>query len=273
MSTSPEQHPSKIALHILSEWIASQGGIRYSSASMVVLESRVDALCRDHGFQGAEDLLYRLQSGTHPDLRSEMLDVASTNHTAFFREQAAFDELQTRIFPYWKNRQKVRIWSAAASTGEEAFSLAMLLVDSFGPSALSRFSILGTDISDKSLQSAEQATYSKTWSPLPAKWMKHTHPKGEDSFVISDSIRRMCIFRKMNLLSNSWPFGKKFDLIFCRNVLYYFNESDQQKIVNQMYVMSSSDARLVTSYTENVRKLGSLWASETPAFFAKKGPE
>jgi chemotaxis protein methyltransferase CheR len=194
----------------------------------------------------------------NPDELNTMLNRLTTNHTYFMREPRHFEFLKEVILPELtkNNRDKcLRIWSAGCSTGEEAYTAVMVMKDWFGPVTDWDYRILATDISTKVLQAAHTGVYSSAeLSNLPAAWkMKYFQKKDEQTYVLSDEIKKEVIFRKFNLM-DSFPFQRPFDLIFCRNVMIYFDQKTKNQLIQKFYNCLRPGGYLLIGHSETIQR-------------------
>lgn len=170
-----------------------------------------------------------LQSDKTGKTVTSFINRITTNHTFFMREANHFDYFKNEVLPYLQTTVKdkdLRIWSAGCSTGEEPYTLAMILNDYFGKEkSWWDTKVLATDISDRVLQKAKEGQYSdEQIATLPLNWRTNYFRKiNSENNILIDKIRNEVIYRKFNLMDNIYPFKKKFHVIFCRNVMIYFN--------------------------------------------------
>lgn len=175
-----------------------------------------------------------------------MFDCVCTNETHFFREPAAFDCLRYRVFPEWRaaaeaneRSRTLRVWSAACSTGEEPFSLAMTLLSEFPPAAGWNIEVLGTDLSTKVLARASAGIWpAEKISHVPLDYRRNFLLKGfgkeKGKIKAMDELRQVVRFQRLNLTQEPYPVTGPFDLIFCRNVLIYFQWETKIKVVDRL---------------------------------------
>ncbi|HET9932909.1 MAG TPA: CheR family methyltransferase [Polyangiaceae bacterium] len=236
------------ALHALRSWVQRTLGITYSDAQFDIFADRIATLCRDLG--STPTALYeRIQFGD-VETNKRLAEAVSTNYTFFFRETESFDYIEQKIFPRLPPGP-LRFWSAATSSGEEAYSLAMLSRRYFGPDS-SRIRVLGTDVSERQICAAEAAVY-------PTGSLNEATLQRASAFFttldagqvrVSEEIRGMCTFRRMNLLAFPWPFEQKFHLILLRNVLYYMSPEDGRRVLLAGARALAPQGYLTTSLTE-----------------------
>ena len=156
----------------------------------------------------------------------------------------------------------MHIWSAASATGDEAYTLAILAAEALGPAqAANRVYILGTDISAPVIKRAESGVYDMSHlEHTPEHLLKrYFEPVGLGEFRVVSHIRRMCTFRRLNLNAHPFPFRRSFDIVFCRNVLYYFEREQQRRALEALYGVTEPGGWLLTSLTELVRDMGTRW--------------
>ena len=168
------------------------------------------------------------------------------------------------LFQCFEKQQEIRVWSAAASTGDEAYTIAIIAAERWGVlQARRRIAILGTDISDPVIGQAEEGVYGSTHlEHVPDDLLqRYFRPCGIGQHAIQEDIRKMCTFRRLNLKAYPYPFRGSFDVIFCRNVLYYFDKDHQVKTLEALYEVARPGGWLLTSVTEAVRDLHTRWVS------------
>lgn len=256
----------------LREWLNDRCGIFFPESKHVLLAHRLKEVAERFQLSGLRDLVRQIESGEHQDVQMAVVHAASTNHTYFFREMRVLDFFSNSILPTLDQRESVHIWCAAVSTGDEAFTVAILCGERWGlKRAYERVSILGTDISKPVIQRAESAFYSDTHLEHmpPLLRARYFRPYGDDNFIISNSIRALCTFRRLNLKAEPYPFQNKFDVILCRNVLYYFDRRMQFRVLEAMYDVCAPGGWLLTSVTEAIRDLGSRWTQIDSGIYRK----
>lgn len=243
-------------------WLNDRCGIYYTEKKTELLSQRLDRVIERLGLSGLGELALCLESDQKSDIELAVVDAASTNHTYFFREPQVLDYFANVIVPALANKGEFHIWSAASSTGDEAYTLAMLAAEVLGSAqAAHRVSILGTDISAPVIVEAESAIYGRSHLELtPELFLKrYFEATGDDEFRVCEPIRRMCTFRRLNLKARPFPFRRLFDVIFCRNVLYYFDRPHQRRTLEALYDATEPGGWLLTSVTESVRDLDTRW--------------
>ncbi len=209
----------------------------------------------------------------------QMVDKLSTNHTYFFRETEHFDFLRLRVFPeLLKNlpkqgSRKIRIWSAGCSSGEEAYTAAMVISDFFGDE-LSEWDvgILATDISVTALEKAKSGLYKSSQLDCipPTYRLRYFKPAGNGTWSVLPEIQNIILFRRLNLMNESYPFKGFFHVIFCRNVMIYFDNTTQQKLINRLHHYTEPDGYLFVGHSESLSQYRSLYKYVQPAIYQKR---
>lgn len=257
------------ALHHIRDWVEDRLGIVFRGEQENILYARVSSLCQQQKVTetGTWAAL------TRGDLPTEtrVAETASTNHTAFFREPEAFDALRYEILPTLPEQDYLRVWSAAASSGEEAYTVAITLHRALGQEGFRRVRILGTDISERQIQHAEQAIYQPRRILGVGKDAGHYfHRTSNDEYRVISELTRQCIFRRMNLARFPWPFQQAFHVIFLRNVLYYFDNALSEQILEACYENTTPGGWLITSTTEPMLGLKFRWTPIRPGIYRKE---
>lgn len=202
-------------------------------------ESRLAPLLNSEGFPSVQKLLERMRSVSASPLHRKVLDAMTNNETWFFRDLAPYEALRTAILPEIIQRRATQrclnIWSAASSSGQEAYSLSMLLLEHFPGLASWKVQILATDISNAVLDRARHGCYSKMEvnRGLPVQLLTKYFTRSGLDWALSDTVRRMVTFRQMNL-AEAWPDIGTMDVVMLRNVLIYFDVDMKRKILARM---------------------------------------
>ena len=196
-----------------------------------------------------------------------MLDAISTNETRFFREPGQFEFLRKRVFPQWQTDaakgardRRIRVWSAGCSTGQEPYSLAMVLCHDFPAAAGWEIEIVATDLSSRALAVARGATWeSAACSQIPEPYLKAYMLKGcgrqEGRIKAGPEIRSVVKFLRLNLNESEYAVNGPFDLIFCRNVLIYFDRTDRDRIVRRMLSYLAPSGYLFVGHAESLHAM------------------
>ncbi|WP_047308146.1 CheR family methyltransferase, partial [Rhodopseudomonas palustris] len=217
----------------IAELIEGQVGIKMPSAKRVMLEGRLHKRVRALNFSGVTEYVDHLfDRQILDDELTHLIDVVTTNKTDFFREPQHFEFLRTVAVPELlklpdRKSNDLKIWSAACSTGMEAYTTAMVLDDMVQSGSRFQFRILGTDISTAVLRLAKSAIYNReAIAPVPApfvgRYFLTSRDRSRGEVRVVPELRRLTNFTRMNLMDASYPVDRDVDVIFCRNVLIYF---------------------------------------------------
>jgi chemotaxis protein methyltransferase CheR len=260
------------AFNDLCNWISIYTGLHFPPGKHLNLYRRLNNLCQKLEITDLNMMMHHLRSKDMPDLPAEVTRVTATNHSFFFRESDVLNFFKQKIIPTLPNDTRWRFWSAATASGEEAYTLAIILSELFGlPRAIERSAILGTDISYPMINQAEQGIYHKQKLEMvnEAFLKRYFHRVNEDQWGINSFIRPMCTFRRMNLNSTPWPFQNQFHVVFCRNILYYFDRSLQLELVEHIYDHTLQGGWLITSVTETLYWAKTRWYPVTTGIYRK----
>lgn len=194
-------------------------------------------------------------SNEHSEIK-QFINALTTNLTAFFREAHHFDYLETTLVPLWQKKRvkRLRIWSSACSTGEEPYSIAMTLAQSFGIGEWD-LKILATDLDTNVIEKAERAIYPReSIDNVPQKYKEKYLSHQAEMVRVKDTIQQLVYFKQLNLLE-TWPMQGPFDAIFCRNVLIYFDAETKKKIIAKFRQLLSNDGYLFIGHSETLTQL------------------
>lgn len=236
-------------------FVKSNYGINLENKRQLI-ESRMNSVLTDRGFTNYGDYLKTVYS--NPNEITIMLNKVTTNHTYFLRESEHYDFLTHTILPQIKQNnastKEMRIWSAGCSTGEEAYTTIMFLKDFFKMEPWD-YRILATDLSTRVMESAKVGLYtSESINNLPPNWKKKYFTKTpDDLYALSDEIKKEVIFRQINLM-DKFSFKKPFDLVFCRNVMIYFDQDTKDRLVNKYYDVLKPGGYLFIGHSETMSR-------------------
>jgi chemotaxis protein methyltransferase CheR len=241
----------------LRDLVLREAAIVLESGKEYLATSRLEPVARQEGLDGISGLVRALRANPNGKLREQVVDAMTTNETLWFRDAHPFASLEESIIPQLMEARKATrtldIWCAAASTGQEPYTIAMVMKERFPQLAGWRVRILGTDISPSALQRARTGRYTQMemGRGMPAKYMvKYFTRQGVD-WQISEDIRRMVDYKLFNL-AGAWPPMGPFDLVFIRNVLIYFNQQTKADIVNRAEKNLRRDGTLFLGSTESL---------------------
>jgi len=250
----------------LQDYIYRLSGIVIDEGKHYLLEARLLPLVREHKLQSIDDLAMRLRADSVPHLRQKVVDAMTTNETLFFRDTTKYDALRTTILPLLVQKRAasrtLSLWSAAASSGQEAYSLAMLLLD-MGLRDW-KLDIIGTDLSTQILERAKAARYLQIEvnRGLPVTYLVRYFTQQGLEWQLKDEIRKMVRFQTFDLRQSMLALGP-FDLIFCRNVLIYFDDSTKKAILRGLRSRLSPDGYLLLGGAEAILQLDEQFKRET----------
>lgn len=260
---------------LLAEYIETHYGIHLKDEKQSLLAGRLQNVLAQMGFDNFMSYYHYIVADKKGDAVTTLVDKITTNHTYFMREPKHFYYFRDQVLPVLVHSVKdkdLRIWCAASSTGEEAYTLAMLVDEFFGKEKMYwDAKILATDISSNVLETARCGIYStEKIAPLPSLWKsQHFSPHETGNVIISDKIKKEVIFRKFNLMEHIFPFKKKFHVIFCRNVMIYFDNSTKEVLINKLYDMLSYGGYLFIGHSESINRETSKFKYICPAVYQK----
>lgn len=241
----------------ISSLIKSRSGLVLTPDKSYLLESRLMPVARKHGLKGLDELVGQMRSRNDEAMIVEVTEAMTTNESFFFRDIKPFDLLRDDVLPPLienrATRKHLRIWCAAASSGQEPYSIAMVLKELGAKLAGWRLDILGTDISRAILDKAQAGKYSQfeVQRGMPIQLLLKYFDKTEETWQIKDEIRNMVQYKYWNLLDDLRPLGG-FDIVFCRNVLIYFDAETKGKVLEQISNLMPEDGMLFLGGAETV---------------------
>lgn len=242
----------------LSQYIKENYGINLKEEKKMLVIGRLHNVLAELNFESFSQYYDYIITDKTGKAVSTLVSKITTNHTYFMREKNHFDYLREKVFPYLVNSVRdrdLRIWSAGCSSGEEAYTIAMLLDEFFKEEKLWwDKKILATDISEKVLNIAKNGVYHKEQiAPLPEAWKRdYLIKKDAESFVFTEKIKNEVIYRKFNLMDNVFPFKKKFHVIFCRNVMIYFDNNTKSELIRKFYNSMEEGGYLFIGHSESL---------------------
>ncbi len=237
--------------------LMQRSGLVLSPDKVYLLESRLMPVARKHNLRGLDDLAAKVRPMTDDALLVDITEAMTTNESSFFRDQRPFDPFRTTVLPQItaarSSQRSLRIWSAACSSGQEVYTLAMILAEEKAKFPGWNFSILGTDLSNEILSKAQEGVYTQfeVQRGLPiAQLVKYFDQDGE-KWRVKDELRTYVKFRQFNLLQSPAALGQ-FDVIFCRNVLIYFDPPTKTKVLDSLAGLLPPDGLLFLGGAETV---------------------
>lgn len=259
----------------LVKFIKQYYGIDLSKKKQLIV-GRLSNTIMSMGFSSFEDYINHLIRTRKPDDLEVMLNKLTTNYTYFMREEAHFQFFTDTILPYLIEKKKDRvlsIWSAGCSSGEEPYTISMILKEYLGSkAAMWDTRVLATDISQNALNAAANAIYDESsLRDLPHGWKsKYFRPaNGPGLYTVSQEIKSNVIFRTFNLM-DPIKFRLRFDVIFCRNVMIYFDQNTKDALVNRFYDATNPGGYLLIGHSESLNKDTTPYKYLKPATYRKE---
>jgi len=249
-------------------------GINFQAGKEGLIKSRLMKRLRALGMNDFDQYLDHITSDQAGQELITMIDALTTNKTSFFREAEHFDYLRREVLPpLVVASAPIRLWSAGCSSGEEAYSLAMLLCEEIPRIDKCDARILATDISTSVLKKAQTAIYeAETLSGLPAqltqKYLTYVTTQQVRGYRIKDNVRALVNFSWLNLMAD-WPMRGPFQAIFCRNVMIYFDKATQQALVNRFWKLLEPGGHLFVGHSESLTALTHEFRYVQPAVYVK----
>ncbi len=256
---------SDAEFRLFATYIQRQAGIALSDAKRTLLIGRLARRLRELGC--ASFLEYYERVIADADERMQMLDRISTHETHFVREPRHFDFLRDELFPRWRARSprgaRIRVWSAACSTGEEPYSIAMMLLDELPPADGWRHEILATDLSRAVVEAAREGVWPLArCQAIPQRLLERYMLRGvgsqEGNVKAGPELRAIVRFATLNLNDAVYPVGGPYDLVLCRNVLIYFDAELRARVVARLAGHLAPDGHLFVGHAESLHGLGDL---------------
>lgn len=257
----------------LVEFMKNTYGINLENKRHLI-EGRFGSHIMAKGYHSFGDYFESILSKNSADEITILVNKLTTNHTFFMREVGHFDFFQKSVLPWLYQEVKdrdLRVWSAGCSSGEEAYTLAMIMQDFFGGEGR-RFDkrILATDISEQVLHKAVRGIYTKkSIEGLKEHWKNQFFKKiNSEEYQICEQMRKEIFFRKFNLM-DTFPFKKKFHTIFCRNVMIYFDQETKNRLIQKFYDMTEDGGYLFIGMSESIGKDKQPYQYVMPSVYRK----
>lgn len=256
------------------EIIYETSGIRLGPEKSALVSARLGKRMRALGLASYEDYLKRLEADTELQEMTHLIDAISTNVTSFFREPKHFEFLEEQVRA-WRaaNKNRIRIWCAAASSGEEPYSIAMVMA-----SGLEGYScdakILATDISTRMLQHCLGGGYAREKvEALPPDIRHRFFGKNRNgdgvTYQVAAELQRMILFKRLNLSKPPFPMKGPLDLVFCRNVMIYFDNTVRKKLLDDIFRLLAPGGHLIVGHSESLTGLTSQFVTVRPSIYRK----
>ena len=262
----------------IAQLVYQRFGINLTDRKVTLVKGRLNKLIRTKGFASFKeyyDYVVNDSSGTE---LLQLVDKISTNHTYFYREEEHFNTLKNSILPEivsqlpGEDPNELRIWSAGCSSGEEPYTLAIELKEYFGGiRAITGKVILATDISLTVLESAGVGEYTmERLKNVPRQLLGRYFDRTPDStYRVRDSIRSLLLFKRLNLMRETFPFKRKFHMIFCRNVMIYFDKATKERLVENFANYLVPGGYLFIGHSESLGRDSEIFKYIQPALYKK----
>lgn len=261
----------------IAKYVYDNFGINLPPQKKGMLQSRLRKLVFEGDFSTFNEYFDYVVNDKTGDATSNLINAVSTNHTFFFREKDHFDFFNNVALPEItenlavKNEKDVRIWSAGCSSGEEPYTLAMIMMNFFGPQySMYDAGVLATDISTKVLKEAMRGSYPIDKTKLIPPAMKHKFfvSKGE-TLEVNSLLKKEIVFKRLNLMNATFPFKKPFHAIFCRNVMIYFDTETRKALVDKFYKNLIPGGYFFIGHSETLGRTNTQFEYVMPALYRK----
>lgn len=247
----------------IANYVHEISGVFLDESKGYLIEARLSALAEGLGCRSYHELIKKAKSDSNKSIERKIIDAITTNETLFFRDTSPFDLLKHKILPEVIDKQKamgsqgaplpVRIWSAACSTGQEVYSIAIVLKELIPDLRKFNIRLLGTDISDAAIAQASYGQYNKfeMGRGLSQDKMGKYFESNGNGWKVKDDLRALVSFKKLNLMGPFTGLGK-FHVVFCRNVAIYFKRADRKELFNKIANVLDSEGYLITGAAESL---------------------
>ena len=265
--------------------IHREAGIYLSEVKKALLVGRLSRRVRELGLESFEAYYHHVVDGANPAERVELINNICTHETQFFREPRQFEFLESHVFPEWRARaesgaraRRIRVWSAGCSTGEEPYSVAMAFLARFPPSSGWEIEVVATDLSTRVLDRAQAAVWPiDKAKEIPEAYLKAFMLRGtgpeEGRMKAGPLVRSVVHFQRLNLNAEPFTFGGRFDLVFCRNVLIYFDANSKARVVGRLLERMEPQGYLFLGHAETVTGLNARTRTVGPTVYGHaEGP-
>ncbi len=242
---------------IYKNLLKEKSGLILTQDKSYLVESRLSPVAKKWGYENLSAMTAALRGVPNKDLVVDIVEAMTTNETSFFRDNTPFDNFKNHVLPYYKAKnpisKKLRIWCAAASSGQEPYSLAMMLKEEAPNMPGWSYEIVGTDISLDILDQAKEGLYTQfeVQRGLPITHLMKYFTQKEDKWQLNDEIKNMVQYKHLNLLESMSSLGQ-FDVVFCRNVLIYFDQDDKKDIMERVAKQLNPDGFFFLGGAETV---------------------
>lgn len=258
----------------LADYIQANFGIFLKQEKQSLLNARLANVMEQNNFKNFSEYYDYVVSDATGHASSVLIDRVTTNYTYFMREPEHFRYMTGAALPYFESvisDGDLRIWSAGCATGEEPYTIAIVLEEYFKTRRIGDKKLLATDISTEALAAARRGEYiPKQLDALPPLWKLNYFTRRGEHFVVSDAIKKEVIFRRLNLIQNfKFQFKRKFHIIFCRNVMIYFDKKTRDRLVEHFYDITEPGGYLFIGHTESLDREVTRYRFVAPAIYRK----
>lgn len=260
----------------LASYIHTNYGINLTEKKRMLLTGRLSNVLEEKHINSFSEYYDYVVSDYTGQAVTELINKITTNHTFFMRENDHFHFFETVVLPYLKGTitdRDLRVWSAGCSSGEEPYTLSMIIHDFFKSDLLFwNTQLLATDISNKVLEKAVSGIYNETEiAPLPARWKQsYFSKKGPDEYEVCAAIKNDIVFKRFNLMERTFPFKRRFHVIFCRNVMIYFDDRTKEELVDKFYHMLEPGGYLFIGHSETLNRETTAFKYIMPAVYRRE---
>jgi chemotaxis protein methyltransferase CheR len=264
----------------LRRLVYDESRINLGTEKRALVSARVAKRLRVLRIDSYEEYCRWLKTPSGAEELGNLVDVISTNHTHFFREAQHFDFLEQKFLPQWRKRhapdEVFRLWSAACSSGEEPYTLAIVLTEFFRTTG--RWHIDATDISTRILTRARQGVYDvDKLSPVQPELARRYFQRGVGEWAghcrVKEALRQRVAFTHLNLLRGPYPFGHRFHVIFCRNVMIYFDRPTQETLIAKLTEQLEPGGHLLVGHSESLGNIRHTLRQVQPTIYFKPGAD
>lgn len=260
---------------LLTSFLRNHFGINLPQTKRYLVIARLQSVLQEKGMNDFTSFLQYLASDSSGEALQTLISRLTTNHTYFMREDAHFEYVKNSVLPELVKKipdKDLRIWSAGCSSGQEPYTLAMVFADYFGArKGAWDTRILATDISPRVLEQAKHGIYDKgDLDHLPENWHRRYFKTVDgDRRAVIPFIRSEVIFRYYNLMNQPFPFKKKFHMIFCRNVMIYFDSSTRKKLIQAFYEATADGGYFFVGLSESLNRQDIPYRYIRPSIYQK----
>lgn len=254
-----------------------QFGLDLKAGKEELVSARLNKKVRQGGFRSFREYYQHVLDDTTGEELIALINALTTNHTSFMREATHFEFLTNKVLPALRSRSQIRIWCAASATGEEPYTIAFTMLDALAPSAKPEIRILATDISTRALETGRRGVYpAGRFDTLPKLWLRRYMLKGrgasEGYYKVRPEVRDLIEYRRLNLIESfSHPF--RYPVIFCRNVMIYFDQQTRQDVVNRLAESLEPGGYLFLGHSEGLTAIDHQLDYVQPATYRKPDRE